>query len=98
MLGTEERGAFVTVSEFSLPLQTQLGGGVMKQLLFTWGEPGSKREPEAARGGCDLQRPVSSAGLPIARSRLPKAPQPSGYDMNSSPVNEHQNRSLCGTF
>lgn len=89
-LGTEEKERSFTVSEFSLPLQ--------RQQLFAWGGPRSKGELETTRGGCDLQRPVPSAGLSIARSRLLKALQPSGYDMNSSPVNGSQNRSPCGTF
>lgn len=96
VLGTEEKEGWFTVSKFSVPLQRQLGGGIMRH--FAWGGPRSIGEPEAARGGHDLQGPVPSAGLFIARSRLLRAPQPSGYAVNSSPVNEHQNRGLHGTF
>lgn len=97
-LGPEEKEGLFIVSKFRLPWQRQLGDGIMRQPLFTWGGPGSKGEPETARGGYDLRRPVLSAGLSTAGPRLLKAPRTSGYNMNSSPVGEHQNRSLCGTF
>lgn len=60
--GPEEKEGVLTVSECSLLSQRQLGGGITRQQLLTWGGQGSHRELETARAGRDLQRPVPSAG------------------------------------
>lgn len=62
VLETEEKEGWFTVSKFSVPLQRQLGGGIMRH--FAWGGPRSKGEKGNQR------QPgvgVTSRGLSLVR-------------------------------